>query len=136
MEIIKVLVDNIGLLSVLIILTMGLVSITLIVGVLILKAFSIIIDYKNTKRELKKRTHLVFFNISKDENLTRFDIYKRIYNDLKPELMLMGLDEDKASREANKYCVRYVNIIFTEHQMANSKKRDDWQFMNEISLPI
>lgn len=135
MEVIKVLVDNFGLLSILIILTIGLMSTILIVGVLVLKTLSIII-YKKRKRELEKVTHLVFLSISKDENLTRFDIYKRIYTNLKPQLILMGLDEDRASREANKYCVKYTDIIFTEHQIANSKKRDDWQFMGEISLLI
>ena len=110
MEMILNLTDNIGLLALLTLLMIGALSVMLVIAISAWEVVSVIRKY----RKKKKEKQFVFFHmlvINENEAINRFSLYRKLYTELKAQLIVLGETEDKASRTSNIYCVRYVNKI-------------------------
>ena len=71
--------------------------------------------------------------VGKDETIDRFSLYRKIYTELKPLLIVLGATEDQASRSSNIYCVKHLNEIFNDYEAATCDKKSDWKFTSRIT---
>ena len=132
MEMILKLTDNLGLLALLMLLLIGALSVLLVIAISAWEVVSIIKKYRKKKKE---KNHMFFhtLTISKDETIDRFSLYKKIYAELKPLLIVLGATEDQASRSSNIYCVKHLNEIFNDYEAAICDKKSDWKFTSKIT---
>jgi hypothetical protein len=102
MEMILKLTDNLGLFALLMLLSIGALSVLLVIAISAWEVVSIIKKNRIKKKE-KNHIFLHILTISKDETIDRFSLYKKIYAELKPLLIVLGATEDQASRASNIY---------------------------------
>ena len=135
MEMILKLTDNLGLFALLMLLLIGTLSVLLVIAISAWEVVSVIKKHrtKKTKKKEKNHTFLHVFTISKNETVDRFSLYKKIYAELKPLLIVLGATEDQASRASNIYCVKHLNEIFNDYEAATRDKKSDWKFANKIA---
>src|SRR5574344_2177817 len=115
MEMILKLTDSLGLFALLMLLLIGALSVLLVIAISAWEVVSVIKKHR-IKKEEKKHTFLHTFTISKNETIDRFSLYKKIYAELKPLLIVLGATEDQASRASNIYCVKHLNEIFNDYE--------------------
>ena len=132
MEMILKLTDSLGLFALLMLLLIGALSVLLVIAISAWEVVSIIKKHR-TKKEEKKHIFLHTFTISKNETIDRFSLYKKIYSELKPLLIVLGATEDQASRSSNIYCVKHLNEIFNDYEAATCDKKSDWKFSSKIT---
>ena len=132
MEMILKLTDNLGLLALLVLLSIGTLSVLLVIAISAWEVVSIIKKYRIKKEE---KNHMFFhvFTIGKDETIDRFSLYRKIYTELKSLLIALGATEDQASRSSNIYCVKHLNEIFNDYEAATCDKKSDWKFTSKIT---
>jgi hypothetical protein len=132
MEMILKLTDSLGLFALLMLLLIGALSVLLVIAISAWEAVSVIKKHR-IKKEEKKHTFLHTFTISKNETIDRFSLYKKIYAELKPLLIILGATEDQASRASNIYCVKHLNEIFNDYESATCDKKSDRKFTSKIT---
>lgn len=132
MEMILELTDNLGVLALIMLLFIGNLSVLLIIAISVWEVVSII---KKRRVKKKEKNHIFFhvFTIGKDETIDRFSLYRKIYTELKPTLIALGATEDQASRSSNIYCVKHLNEIFNDYEVATCDKKSDWRFTSKIT---
>ena len=132
MEMILKLTDSLGLFALLMLLLIGALSVLLVIAISAWEVVSIIKKYRKKKKE---KNHIFFhtLTVSKDETIDRFSLYKKIYSELKPLLIVLGATEDQASRASNIYCVKHLNEIFNDYEAATCDKKSDWKFSSRIT---
>ena len=132
MEMILKLTDNLGLFALLMLLLIGALSVLLVIAISAWEVVSIIKKHRIKKEE---KNHIFFhvFTIGKNETIDRFSLYRKIYTELKPLLIVLGATEDQASRSSNIYCVKYLNEIFNDYEAATCDKKSDWKFTSRIT---
>lgn len=132
MEMILKLTDNLGLLALLMLLLIGALSVLLVIAI---SAWEVVSIIKKHRKKKKEKNHMFFhtLTISKNETIDRFSLYKKIYTELKPILIVLGATEDQASRASNIYCVKHLNEIFNDYESATCDKKSDWKFTSKIT---
>ena len=135
MEMILNLTDNLGLLALLVLLFIGTLSVLLVILFSAWEIVSIIKKYRTKKIKKKEKNHMFFhvLTVGENETIDRFSLYKKIYAELKPLLIVLGATEDQASRSSNIYCVKYLNEIFNDYEAATCDKKSDWKFTSKIT---
>ena len=135
MEMILKLTDNLGLLALLMLLLIGTLSVLLVIAISAWEVVSIIKKYRRKKIKKKEKNHIFFhvLTVGENETIDRFSLYKKIYTELKPTLIALGATEDQASRSSNIYCVKYLNEIFNDYEVATCDKKRDWKFTSKIT---
>ena len=135
MEMILKLTDSLGLLALLILLLIGALSVLLVIAISAWEVVSIIKKHRTKKIKKKENNHtfLHILTINKDETVDRFSLYKKIYTELKPLLIVLGATEDQASRASNIYCVKHLNEIFNDYEASTCNKKSDWKFASRIT---
>ena len=135
MEMILKLTDNLGLLALLMLLFIGALSVLLVIAISAWEVVSIIKNYRRKKIKKKEKNHMFFhvLTVGENETIDRFSLYKKIYTELKPILIVLGATEDQASRSSNIYCVKYLNEIFNDYEAATCDKKSDWKFTSKIT---
>ena len=135
MEMILKLTDNLGLFALLMLLLIGALSVLLVIAISAWEVISIIKKYRTKKIKKKEKNHtfLHVLTVSKNETIDRFSLYRKIYAELKPLLIVLGATEDQASRASNIYCVKHLNEIFNDYEAATRDKKSDWKFANKIA---
>ena len=132
MEMILKLTDNLGVLALIVLLFIGNLSVLLIIAI---SAWEVVSIIKKRRIKKKEKNHMFFhvFTIGKDETIDRFSLYRKIYTELKPTLIALGATEDQASRSSNIYCVKHLNEIFNDYEVATCDKKSDWKFTSKIT---
>ena len=135
MEMILKLTDSLGLLALLMLLLIGTLSVLLVIGISVWEVVSVIKKYRTKKIKKKEKNHafLHVLAVGKDETIDRFSLYRKIYTELKPLLIILGATEDQASRASNIYCVKHLNEIFNDYEAATRDKKIDWKFTSKIT---
>ena len=135
MEMILKLTDNLGLLALLMLLFIGALSVLLVIAISAWEVVSIIKNYRRKKIKKKEKNHMFFhvLTVGENETIDRFSLYRKIYTELKPLLIVLGATEDQASRSSNIYCVKYLNEIFNDYEAATCDKKRDWKFTSKIT---
>lgn len=132
MEMILKLTDNLGVLALIVLLFIGNLSVLLIIAISAWEVVSVI-----KKRRIKKeeKNHMFFhvLTVGENETIDRFSLYRKIYAELKPLLIVLGATEDQASRASNIYCVKYLNEIFNDYEAETCDKKSDWKFTSKIT---
>lgn len=132
MEMILKLTDNLGLLALLMLLSIGNLSVLLIIIISAWEVVSVVKKYRMKKKE-KNHIFLHVLAVGENETIDRFSLYRKIYTELKPTLIALGATEDQASRSSNIYCVKYLNEIFNDYEAATCDKKRDWKFTSKIT---
>lgn len=132
MEMILKLTDSLGLFALLMLLLIGALSILLVIAISAWEVVSTIKKHRKKKKE-KQFVFLHMLVINENEIINRFSLYRKLYTELKAQLIALGETEDKASRISNIYCVKYINKIFNEYEIAMLNKKGDWEFIDRIS---
>lgn len=135
MEMILKLTDNLGLLALIMLLLIGTLSVLLVIAISAWEVVSIIKKYKKKNIKKKEKNHVFFhiLTVGENETIDRFSLYRKIYTELKPLLIVLGATEDQASRTSNIYCVKYLNEIFNDYEAATCDKKRDWKFTSKIT---
>ena len=135
MEMILNLTDNLGLFALLMLLLIGTLSVLLVIAISAWEVVSTIKKYRRKKIKKKEKNHMFFhvFTVGENETIDRFSLYRKIYTELKPILIVLGATEDQASRSSNIYCVKYLNEIFNDYEAATCDKKSDWKFTSRIT---
>ena len=135
MEMILNLTDNLGLLALLMLLLIGTLSVLLVIAISAWEVVSIIKKHRIKKIKKKEKNHMFFhiFTVGENETIDRFSLYRKIYAELKPLLIVLGATEDQASRSSNIYCVKYLNEIFNDYEAVTRDKKSDWKFTSKIT---
>lgn len=135
MEMILKLTDNLGLLALLMLLLIGALSVLLVIAISAWEVVSIIKKYRRKKIKKKEKNHMFFhvLTVGENETIDRFSLYRKIYAELKPLLIVLGATEDQASRSSNIYCVKHLNEIFNDYEAATCDKKRDWKFTSKIT---
>ena len=132
MEMILKLTDNLGLLALLMLLSIGTLSVLLVILFSAWEVVSVVKKYRMKKKE-KNHIFLHVLAVSENETIDRFSLYRKIYTELKSLLIALGATEDQASRSSNIYCVKYLNEIFNDYEAATCDKKRDWKFTSKIT---
>ena len=135
MEMILKLTDNLGLLALLMLLLIGTLSVLLVIAISAWEVVSIIRKHRRKKIKKKEKNHVFFhiLTVGENETIDRFSLYRKIYAELKPLLIVLGATEDQASRSSNIYCVKHLNEIFNDYEAAICDKKSDWKFTSKIT---
>ena len=132
MEMILKLTDNLGLLALLMLLSIGTLSVLLVILFSAWEVVSVVKKYRMKKKE-KNHIFLHVLAVSENETIDRFSLYRKIYTELKSLLIALGATEDQASRSSNIYCVKHLNEIFNDYEAATCDKKSDWKFTSKIT---
>ena len=132
MEMILKLTDNLGLLALLMLLSIGTLSVLLVILFSAWEVVSVVKKYRMKKKE-KNHIFLHVLAVSENETIDRFSLYRKIYTELKSLLIALGATEDQASRSSNIYCVKHLNEIFNDYEAATCDKKRDWKFTSKIT---
>ena len=132
MEMILNLTDNLWLFTLLMLLSIGTLSVLLVILFSAWEVVSVVKKYRMKKKE-KNHIFLHVLAVSENETIDRFSLYRKIYAELKPLLIVLGATEDQASRSSNIYCVKYLNEIFNDYEAATCDKKRDWKFTSKIT---
>lgn len=132
MEMILKLTDNLGLFTLLTLLLIGILSVLLVIVISAWEVVSIIKKHRIKKKE-KNHIFLHTLTVGEDETIDRLSLYRKIYTELKPLLIVLGATEDQASRASNIYCVKHLNEIFNDYEAATCDKKSDWKFTSRIT---
>ena len=132
MEMILKLTDNLGVLALIMLLFIGNLSVLLIIAI---SAWEVVSIIKKRRIKKKEKNHVFFhvLTVGENETIDRFSLYRKIYTELKPLLIVLGATEDQASRSSNIYCVKHLNEIFNDYEAATCDKKRDWKFTSKIT---
>ena len=132
MEMILKLTDNLGLFALIVLLSIGTLSVLLVIAI---SAWEVVSIIKKRRIKKKEKNHMFFhvFTVGENETIDRFSLYRKIYTELKSLLIALGATEDQASRSSNIYCVKYLNEIFNDYEAATCDKKRDWKFTSKIT---
>ena len=132
MEMILKLTDNLWLFALLVLLFKGTLSVLLVI---LFSAWEVVSIIKKHRIKKKEKNHMFFYvlTVGENETIDRFSLYRKIYTELKPLLIVLGATEDQASRASNIYCVKHLNEIFNDYEAATCDKKRDWKFTSKIT---